>query len=108
MEIFISLSSDLKIKSDALMSAWNSDDDCRSLSFARVPSSEIDQFELDPAMINSILISVASGIASNIIYDLLKRLISKLSSNSEVEFVSKENQNKSVIILVTSKKNQDK
>src|SRR5712691_8939626 len=71
----IVLSPDLGISAADFVTAWNEEAEARNLAEARLaaPTSKV----YDPTLIVAILISVATGTASNLHSDLIQRLVDR-------------------------------
>src|SRR6266849_5985459 len=75
MEYQIALSPELDISPDDFLAAWNEDTETRNLAEAQLISSRGAYY--DPTLIAGILLSVGSGVASNAVYELIKKVLVK-------------------------------
>jgi hypothetical protein len=84
MEYQIALSPDLDITPEEFAAAWNETAEARAIAEAHIFSiTRGTQF--DPALIASILISVGTGVASNLLTDLIKGIIQRLRDKKGVQ-----------------------
>jgi hypothetical protein len=87
----IVLSPDLGISPADFAAAWNETDEARSIGEARVAAAKGEQFDL--TLLATILISVGTGAASNIISDLIMKVFEKRSvsrhKHTHIEHVKK-------------------
>jgi len=72
----IALSPDLGITPEEFATAWNESDVARTLAEARLSEAKSTQF-LDPMMV-TVLISVGTGVASNLLTDIIEGIIEQL------------------------------
>ncbi len=72
----IALSPDLGITPEEFTNAWNESDVARTIAEARLSEAKGMQF-LDPMMI-TVLISVGTGVASNLLTDIIEGVIHQL------------------------------
>jgi uncharacterized protein YjhX (UPF0386 family) len=79
----IALSPDLDITSEEFTNAWNETPEARALAEARLIEAEEKQF--DAALIAGILISVGTGVASNLLTDLITDVIQRLRNKKGVQ-----------------------
>lgn len=84
MQHTILISPDLKISPRQVAQAWNADAECKKLAIAEVNQSQTKSF--DPTLgeiLTFVVVSAASGVIGNAVYDLLKELIqSQLPANA--------------------------
>ena len=88
MDYQIALSPDLGLHPEAFAAAWNATAECRAVSEARVATSTAAQF--DPSLTNALMVvlgNVAVGLATNILYDLIKDALAKRGVSRQTEFV---------------------
>ena len=72
----IALSPDLDISPEEFANAWNETAESRSVAEAKLSEAKGAQF--DPTLIAGILISVGTGVAGNLLTDLIKGIIQQL------------------------------
>jgi hypothetical protein len=72
----IALSPDLDISPEEFANAWNETAEARAVAEAQLSEAKGTQF--DPTLIAGILISVGTGVASNLLTDLIKGIIQQL------------------------------
>ena len=72
----IALSPDLGITPEEFANAWNESDVARTIAEARLSEAKGMQF-LDPMMV-TVLISVGTGVASNLLTDIIEGIIQQL------------------------------
>jgi hypothetical protein len=72
----IALSPDLDISPEEFANAWNETAESRSVAEAQLSEAKGAQF--DPTLIAGILISVGTGVAGNLLTDLIKGIIQRL------------------------------
>jgi hypothetical protein len=99
----IALSLDLGISSDDFLEAWNEDTETRNLSEAYPMSSAGKSF--DPALIAGIMISVGTGVASNVVYDLVKKVLIKkgVSKHTHIEQMKKSDGTSVLVVDIDEK-----
>jgi hypothetical protein len=88
-EYNIALSPDLGITPEEFANAWNETDVARTIAEARLSQAKGIQF-LDPMMV-TVLISVSTGVASNLLTDIIEGIIQQLRSKKGAQ--SKRNKN---------------
>jgi hypothetical protein len=69
----IALSPTLGLTAEEFTAAWNADPECRALSEAQLVSGKGTTFE--PITLSLILITIGTGVAANLLSDLIKNLI---------------------------------
>jgi hypothetical protein len=72
----IALSPDLDISPEEFANAWNETTEARAVAEAHLSEAKGTQF--DPTLIVGILISVGTGVAGNLLTDLIKGIIQQL------------------------------
>src|SRR6266576_5204537 len=72
----IALSPDLHISLEEFANAWNEDDVARTFAEAHLSQAEGTQF-FDPMLV-TVLLTVGTGVASNLLSDLIKGVIQRL------------------------------
>ena len=99
----IALSPDLGISPDDFLEAWNEDAETRNLSEAYPMSSAGKSF--DPTLIAGIMISVGSGVASNVVYDLVKKVLDKkgVSKHTHIEQMKKSDGTSLLVVDIDEK-----
>jgi hypothetical protein len=106
VRLAVVLDRDLGIGVDALAAAWDADDEARHLGPAEVEPAGAGVFQ--PGLIELVAIPLAVNVASGALYDLLKRLITKLrgagkASSEELEIVEVETASGHRLIVVRSR-----
>ncbi len=74
-EYQIALSPDLDLTPVDFAAAWNADNETHSIAKAHVVPSTGTSY--DPTLIAGALISITTGLASNVLYDLIKQVLAK-------------------------------
>ncbi len=74
-EYQIALSSDLDLAPVDFAAAWNEDSETHSIAKAHVVPSTGTHY--DPTLIAGALIRITTGLASNVLYDLIKQILAK-------------------------------
>jgi hypothetical protein len=74
MEYQIALSPSLGLSAEDFVNVWNEDAEARAVAEAKLVSSSSTHYE---PMAMAILISIGTGIASSVIYDLIKTALAK-------------------------------
>jgi len=99
----IALSPDLGISPDDFLEAWNEDAETRNLSEAYPMSSAGKSF--DPALIAGIMISVGSGVATNVISALIMKVLDKkgVSKHTHIEQMKKSDGTRLLVVDIDEK-----
>ncbi len=99
----IALSPDLGISPDDFLEAWNEDAETRNLSEAYLMSSAGKSF--DPTLIAGIMISVGSGVATNVISALIMKVLDKkgISKHTHIEQMKKSDGTKLLVVDIDEK-----
>jgi hypothetical protein len=79
--LLVAVDPDVGVTPNQLVTAWRADSEAVSLGAAAVEPTEGQQYL--PGLMELITIPLAVNVASNIIYDLLRRLVSQARSNQE-------------------------
>ncbi len=74
-EYHIALSPDLELAPVDFAAAWNEDIETHSIARAHVVPSTGTHY--DPTLIAGAVISITTGLASNLFYDLIKQILTK-------------------------------
>ena len=75
MQYQILLSPDLDLSPAGFVASWNEEAAAHNLPQARLVPSASKQY--DQALLDAIVLSVTTGIASNVLYELIKRIVVK-------------------------------
>jgi hypothetical protein len=99
----IVLSPELGISANDFLVAWNEDTETRNLCAASPVSSGGKAF--DPTLIVGIIISVGSGVASNVVYDMIKKMLIKkgVSKHTHIEQMKKSDGTKLLVVDIDEK-----
>ena len=99
----IVLSPDLGISSDDFLEAWNEDAETRNLSEAYPMSSAGKSF--DPALIAGIMISISTGVATNVISALIMKVLDKkgVSKHTHIEQMKKSDGTSLLVVDIDEK-----
>ena len=79
----IALSPDLHISSEEFANAWNEDDIARTFAEAHLSQAKGTQF-FDPMLV-TVLLTVGTGIATNLLSDLIEGVIQRLSDKKNTQ-----------------------
>ena len=71
----IVLSPDLGLSPADFVAAWNEDEEAHTLAEARLAAAPSEHY--DPTLLVAILLSVATGAASNVLSDLILRVVDR-------------------------------
>jgi spore coat polysaccharide biosynthesis protein SpsF (cytidylyltransferase family) len=77
---YLVLSPDLEITPEAFTVAWNETAETRSIGQIRLSQTQGAQFDM--TFVAAILLSVATNLASNALYDRIKEVIQRLQDKS--------------------------
>ena len=77
----IALSPDLHISSEEFANAWNEDDIARTFAEAHLSQAKGTQF-FDPMLV-TVLLTVGTGVATNLLSDLIEGVIQRLTRQKE-------------------------
>ena len=99
----IALSPCLGISQDDFLEAWNEDAETRNLSEAYPMSSAGKAF--DPALIAGIMISVGSGVATNVVSALIMKVLDKkgVSKHTHIEQMKKSDGTSLLVVDIDEK-----
>ena len=75
MEYQILLSPDLDLRPADFVASWNEEAAAHNLPQARLVQAASKQY--DQALLDVIVLSVTTGVASNVLYELIKRVVAK-------------------------------
>ncbi len=100
MEYKIALPPDLGLNPNDFVSAWNESPECASVAVAELTSKRYRSF--DPAALDALtlMVGLASGIASNVLYDLIKSILVKQRVLKETEIIEHVEPNGELLLLV--------
>ncbi|HEY6406710.1 MAG TPA: hypothetical protein VIY29_04490 [Ktedonobacteraceae bacterium] len=102
MEYQLALSPDLGLSSADFVTAWNEAPDCRTAAEARLTSSSKGTYDpLLLAGIITLLSTVASGVLTNVISDLIKQRLEKKGVHKQVQVQQLEQPDGSHLLVVT-------
>ena len=79
----IALSPDLHISLEEFANAWNEDDIARTFAEAHLSQAKGTQF-FDPMLVN-VLLTVGAGVASDLLSDLIKGVIQRLTDKKNTQ-----------------------
>lgn len=101
MEYQIAVPPDLDVKPAGFVETWNEDPACRAVAEARVAESTAEHY--DPALVAgglAVLGSVALGVASNALYDLIKRVLTRQGVRQQIEIMQLDQPDGSRLLVV--------
>ena len=81
----IALSPDLHITLEEFSTAWNEDDVARTFAEAHLSQSKGTQF-FDPMLV-TVILSIGSGVAANLLSDLIEGVIQRLHDKKNTQSV---------------------
>jgi hypothetical protein len=107
VRLAVVLDRDLGIGADDLAAAWDADDEARRLGPAEVEPAGAGVFQ--PGVVELVTIPLAVNLASGALYDLLKRLLTKLrgagkASCEELEIVEVTTASGDRLVVVRSRR----
>ena len=79
----IALSPDLHISPEEFANAWNENDVARTIAEARLSQAKGTQF-LDPMLV-TVLLSVGTGVAGNLLTDIIESVVQQLRSKKATQ-----------------------
>lgn len=101
MEYQIALPPDLDLNPSDFADAWNDTAECRAVAEAGLAESTSRQY--DPALVSgglAVLGSVALGVASNALYDLIKRVLTEQGVRKQTEITRLDQPDGSRLLVV--------
>ncbi len=101
MSYKVALSPDLGLNAEEFVQAWNETPETQAVATARVAEGE--QVDYDPALIAgglAVLGSVAVGLATNALYDLIKAALRKRGVQKQAEVVEIEQADGTRLLVV--------
>src|SRR5438309_5069447 len=102
MEYQLALSPDLGLSSADFVTAWNEAPNCRTLAEAHLSSSSHGTYDpLLLAGIITLLSSVATGVLTNVISELIKQKLEKTGEHKQVQVQQLEQPDGSHLLVVT-------
>ncbi len=90
MEYQIALSPDLGLRSSDFIAAWNEDAESRNVAEARLSTSASAHYDPTLAAAIDLLLAVGTGVASNVLYDLIKKVLVNPPRGKVVSVLPKE------------------
>jgi hypothetical protein len=96
----IALAPDLGIKAEDFVEAWNASEKSRAIALANADRAPAEQFE--PVSLTAVLVGIATGIAANVICELIKKALQNRKAGMHVEVREITNADGSRMIVVTS------
>ncbi len=75
-DYYIALSPDFELSSKEFVTAWNEEKECRAVAAAHLVQPASQQ-QYDISLAADILLGLATNIASNVLYDLIKKALTK-------------------------------
>jgi hypothetical protein len=100
MELQLALAPDLEIDATDFAEAWNSDAKCRDAAEARPVHGAARQ--LDAGLVSGTLVvlgTIATGVATSLITDLIKGLIAKQGVRKQTELIEIKNPDGSSVLV---------
>ena len=102
METQIALSPELGLSPEEFVTAWNATADCTAVAEASVTAPQSAQF--DPTLLGvtlTVVSSLALGVASNALYDLIRELLMEQGVRKRTEIVQVDQPDGSRLLVVT-------
>ena len=102
MEYQIALAPELKLSSADFAGAWNNTPECRAVAEAQVEQATATQY--DPfvvAGVVALLGSIATGLVTSAIYDLIKQALVKQGVHQRIEIMELEQGRGKRLLVVT-------
>jgi hypothetical protein len=102
MEYHVALSPELGLSPEQFVAAWNATADCQAAAEASVTSPRSAQF--DPTLLGvtlTVASSLALGVASNALYDLIPQLLAGQGVRKRTEILQVEQPDGSRLLVVT-------
>jgi hypothetical protein len=102
MEYQIALSPELDVEPENLVDAWNETPECRAVAQARLSQPSSAQY--DPTVLSVVLTvfsGIAGGIASNILYDMIKERLAEQGVRKQTQIVEMEHPDGSRLLVIT-------
>jgi len=106
MQYQILLSPDLDLRPADFVTSWNEEAAAENLPQTRlVPSSSKHYF--DQALVDAIVFSVTTGVASSVVYDLIKRVVVKKKGGHTHTHIEESNKADGTRLLVVDIDDED-
>ena len=80
-DYYIALSPDLELSPTEFVTIWNEDKECQAVAIARLVSPASQQYDIN--LFAEIVLSLVTNMASSVIYDLIKKALSKREGSSK-------------------------
>ncbi|CAN2048809.1 conserved hypothetical protein [Candidatus Magnetomoraceae bacterium gMMP-1] len=98
MNYIIIFSGNTKLNAENFVCDWNSDPSCSKQAVAKIEKASPAQFDLSAEMV--ILSSIAAGIASSAIYDLIKHFFQKHEKSVHIKIISSSESGGDPVIMI--------
>jgi hypothetical protein len=100
MDYQIALSPELGLNPDDFVAAWNDEAECRAVAEARL--DEPDSAQYDPLLTGAMAVlgSVAVGLATNALYDLIKGVLTKRGISRRTEILQMEQPDGTCLLVI--------
>ena len=98
--ITIALAPDLGIEAKDFVDAWNASEESRAVALAKADRAQAERFE--PVSLTAVLVGIATGIAANVICELVKKALQNRKAGMQVEVREITNADGSRVIVVTT------
>lgn len=88
MNYKITLVPALGISPDDFVTTWNDTPECRDIAIARIAESRTKTRSFDPSLLTgalAVLGSVAAGVGTNALYDLIKKALTRTGVKKQME-----------------------
>jgi hypothetical protein len=87
LDVLLEVSDDFDLTADQIAFAWNSKSSHTALAVARARTERVDDF--DGGLVGAVVVvlgSLASGVAGNALYDLLKEILHLSGDDQEISY----------------------
>jgi len=103
MDYKIAISSQVGISLDDFVTAWNETPECGDVAIARIAESRTKVRSFDPDLLTgalAVLGSVAAGVGTNALYDLIKKALTRKGVKKQTEITQIEQPDGTKILVV--------
>jgi hypothetical protein len=91
---------DLGIETEDFVDAWNASEESRAVALAKAERAPAEQFE--PVSLTAVLVGIATGIAANVICELIKKALQNRKAGMRLEVREITNADGSRVFVVTT------
>jgi hypothetical protein len=103
MNYQITLPPELGISLNDFVKAWNDTPECRDVAIASIAESPAKTRSFDPSLLTGVLAvlgSVAAGVGTNALYDLIKQALTRKGVKKQIEITQIEHSDGTRILVV--------